>query len=162
MQFLTHLLYLALWYYYVDTTDVQKVQVSEMGGKDDHMIRIQCDFMLGSSAKGCMVIMLGEFDNATVNLTRGSNGSSEAVTHHKLAYSLSCYNESYALDIEADGLLGSLSLPVIIMSEGTMLPAECSLNEEASVQSERIYSYVNGCHDDACTMTHFMQEDQHC
>ena len=112
-----------------------------MGGKDNHTIRIQCDFMLGSSAGGCMVVMLGEFDNTTVNTTRESNGSSEAVTHHKLAYSLSCYDEAYAMDIEADGSLGSIALPVTLVREDiTLMPVKCSPNEEAPVHSKyRIY-----------------------
>ena len=64
-----------------------------------------------------MVVMLGEFNNTTVNVTRESNDSSEAVTHHKLAYSLSCYDEAYAVDIEADGSLGSIALPVTLVRE---------------------------------------------
>ena len=31
---------------------------------------VQCDFILGSEAQGCMVILVGESDNTTVNLTR--------------------------------------------------------------------------------------------
>ncbi len=83
-----------------------------------------------------MVVMLGEFDNTTVNLTRESNGSSEAVAHHKLAYSLSCYDEAYAMDIEADGSLGSIALPVTLVREGTTLPVKCSPNEEPPVHSK--------------------------
>ena len=90
-----------------------------------------------------MVMVLGEFDNTTVNLTRENNGSSEVVTHHELAYSLSCYHQAYALDIEADGSLGSLSLPVTLARKNTTLPIECSPNEEAPVQSEhKVYIAV--------------------
>ena len=114
-----------------------------MGGKDNYTVRIQCDFMLGSNAGGCMVMVLGEFDNTTVNLTRENNDSSEAVTHHELAYSLLCYHQAYALDIEADGSFGSLSLPVTLVRENTTLPVECSPNEESPVQSEhKVYIAV--------------------
>lgn len=137
---------------------MQRVQVSEIGGKDNRTIRIQCDFMLGSNAGGCMVMVLGEFDNTTVNLTRENNGSSEAVTHHELAYSLSCYHQAYALDIEADGSLGSLSLPATLVRKNTTLPIECSLTEEAPVQSEHkayIHSCVHDYHVDICTIIRY-------
>ena len=93
-----------------------------------------------------MVVMLGEFDNTTVNVTRESNGSSEAVTHHKLAYSLSCYDEMYAVDIEADGSLGFIVLPVTLVRENTtLMPVKCSPNEEAPVHSKYKAYYVVVC-----------------
>ena len=93
-----------------------------------------------------MVVMLGEFDNTTVNVTMKSNGSSEAVTHHKLAYSLSCYDEAYAIDIEADGSLGSIALPVTLVREDTtIMPVKCSPNEEAPVHSKYKAYYVVVC-----------------
>ena len=43
---------------------------------DAKTIRLQCDFITGSNALGCMVILVGEFNNITVNLTKESKETS--------------------------------------------------------------------------------------
>ena len=126
------------------------------------MISVQCAFMPGSNAQGCMLILFGEFDNTTVNLTRDSDGSSEAVTHHDLAYPLSCYHQALGFDIEADGSLGSLSVPVTLMREVTTSPVKCSPNEEAPLQSEqKLYIALYMITMLICVPYHVVQGDQH-
>lgn len=71
---------------------------------DPHAIK--CNFMSGSTAQGCMVMLLSEVDNTTVNLTRDQNA-----TTLRTAYSVSCYNRVIAFDIEQDRSIGTLPVP---------------------------------------------------
>ena len=96
-----------------DTTDVQKVTATVSA----EAITVQCMFVNGSTARGCMVVLVGHSDNVTVNLTReGLNcvmDSSENITG-VIAY-----------DIESDGTVGTLAI-FGELSNGTLtcLPSE--------------------------------------
>ena len=68
--------------------------------------RVQCDFILGSDAQGCMVVLVGELVNTTVNISKSL--SLEIVN---AAYSVSCYKKVLAFDIEGDGQIGALAVP---------------------------------------------------
>ena len=118
----------------LDTTDVQKVQVSQKIVTGDNTNEIVCDFMLGTKAQGCMVVLMGKFDNTTVNLTRKGE-SREAVSLHKLRYPLSCYDEAFAWDIESDGSVGALSVPVTLLINNVSSQNTCLPYKEASSQS---------------------------
>ena len=74
-----------------------------------NQVRVQCDFIRGSDAGGCVVVLVAieDFDNITVNLIRESNGI-VAVGFYELPHPLFCYHQAYALDIEADGSTGTL------------------------------------------------------
>ena len=70
---------------------------------------IQCGFIPGSNAIGCMVVITG-FVPYHVNLTRNpsTNLTTSTVT---LEHPPSCYAGVEAFDIESDGSVGSLAVP---------------------------------------------------
>ena len=70
---------------------------------------IQCEFIAGSNATGCMVVLTG-FVPYHINLTRNpsTNLINSTVT---LEHPLSCYTGVEAFDIESDGSVGSLAVP---------------------------------------------------
>ena len=77
-------------------------------------IRIQCNFIIGSDARGCKVVLVGELSNTIVNLIR-KNNITEVFTSYTLPYPVSCYYEVFVFDIEADGSTGTLPVPGILM-----------------------------------------------
>ena len=70
---------------------------------------IQCEFITGSDATGCMVMLISENNEYQHNLTRGNQ--SVAVLSVTLEHSPSCYIGVEAFDIESDGSVGSLAIP---------------------------------------------------
>ena len=48
-----------------DTTDVQMVGAVVLS---DVTFRVQCDFIPGSDAQGCMIVLVGEYNNVSVTL----------------------------------------------------------------------------------------------
>ena len=70
---------------------------------------IQCEFITGSDATGCMVMLISENNEYQHNLTRGNQ--SVAVLSVTLEHSPSCYTGVEAFDIESDGSVGSLAIP---------------------------------------------------
>ena len=97
-------------YIILDTTDVQAITTTATEIRNQ--VKLICDFVRGSDAEGCMVVLqaINGLDNATVNLTRADNGS-EAMVFYTLQYPLSCYDQVYAFDIEADGSISTIPLP---------------------------------------------------
>ena len=71
-------------------------------------IRVQCDFIMSSDAQGCMVALIGDIVNTTVNVTRCTSCSSGLLNLN--SQSLSCYHEVFAFDIESDGSVGTLAI----------------------------------------------------
>ena len=77
---------------------------------DRSLIIVQCDFITGSDAQGCMVVLVGEF-NETLKVTRPENASDVTETY-MLQYTLFCHKfmSVLAYDIEKDGSIGSLAI----------------------------------------------------
>ena len=110
-----------------DTTDVQRV--GALAIKDHRAFHVSCDFLEGSDAKGCMVVLLGTYNNVTVNISR-THPNSESVTDTvNVELPTFCYNEMYAFDIEYDGSIGTLAIPghLNTMGESSMVP-QCDIN----------------------------------
>ena len=71
---------------------------------------IQCKFILGSNAAGCMVVLTSENRHeAQYNLTRNQSTTSAMLTV-TLEHPPSCYTGVEAFDIESDGSVGSLAI----------------------------------------------------
>ena len=71
---------------------------------------IRCEFITGSDATGCMVMLISENNGKEYqhNLIRGNQ--SVAVLSVTLEHSPSCYTGVEAFDIESDGSVGSLAV----------------------------------------------------
>ena len=94
---------------HADTTDVQVVKVTLIEGANASTI--QCEFIAGSDATGCMVVLIG-FVAYHVNLTRNVNTcTNSAITTITLEHPASSYTGVEAFDIESDGSVGSLAVP---------------------------------------------------
>ena len=85
-----------------DTTDVQGVTAIAMEVDNSFMVR--CDFIPGSDARGCLVVLLGVHDNITVEVERNSS------LVLNVSHPLSCYNAVFAFDIESDGSVESQAI----------------------------------------------------
>ena len=96
---------------------------------DSATFRVSCKFLPGSSARGCMVVLVSEAENTTVNLTRTNYEKDVMVT-----YSPSCYNKIIAYDIEQDGTVGTLAFPGDLAKVKTLDTAiQCSLKDTAGM-----------------------------
>lgn len=71
---------------------------------------VLCDFIRGSNASGCVVTLKSVYGNESHALTRNSalNSATLAVT---LEHPPTCYQQVEALDVEWNGVVGSLALP---------------------------------------------------
>ena len=102
---------------FVDTTDVQKVSAVALDGQ--YSFIVECEFIPGTDAQGCLVILVGELDNVTVNLIRSSSNKVGTV---EVANSPSSYFKVVAFDVEHDGSVATLSIPgdiiIIIIADG--------------------------------------------
>ena len=72
---------------------------------------VQCDFITGSNAQGCIVVLVGEVDNVTANLSNLEQNYLKVLT---ISHPLSCYHEIFAFDIESDGSVGTLAVPGVL------------------------------------------------
>ena len=69
---------------------------------------VQCDFVNGSTAVGCMVVLVGQSDNITVNLTREGLNTSGRISRDLLQ--TTCITKVFGYDIESDGTVGTLAI----------------------------------------------------
>ena len=111
---------------YTDTTDVQEVQAKQI--KND--IQIKCNFITGSNAQGCMVVLVGDAINTTVNVTRCGSHSCSVLILNSLP--LSCYFEMFAYDIESDDSVGTLPISGELMDKPiSIMIASCAQNSHS-------------------------------
>ena len=94
-----------------DTTDVQRVIATLM--KNMHNIQVKCDFIPGSDAQGCMVVLMGKFGNITMNITQNSSWL------FKVTNPYSCYHGVLGYDIEPDGSIGTLAVSGVFIQHNT-------------------------------------------
>ena len=102
-----------LFIIYTDTTDVREVQAKQM----DNDIKVQCNFISCSDAQGCMVVLVGDTVNTTVNVSRC--GTCSYATQSLDSHSISCYHEVFAFDIESDGSVGALAIAGEVINKPT-------------------------------------------
>ena len=105
---------------FADTSDVQEVNVTPIEGANAYIIL--CQFLRGSNALGCMVVLTG-FMPYHVNLSRNASTNS-ATTTVTLEHPPSCYTGVEAFDIESDGSVGSLAVKGQL--QGGRLGTPCS------------------------------------
>ena len=126
---------------YADTTDVQAVTATQIEGVN--ALTIKCEFITGSNATGCMVVLTG-FEAYRVNLTKNQNSNSTTLTV-TLEHPQSCYTGVEAFDIEADGSVGSLAVPGQLKlgteSETPCTPTQTSTCKIENNGNSYIYDY---------------------
>ena len=134
---------------YADTTDVQNITVAENdNGSVPGMVLVQCDFIPGSDAQGCMVVLVGESDNTTVNLTRPGTLLT-ACTIQRLPITTTIINV-FGYDIEFDGSVGTQQVPgTSSVTSLTDSYLHCQPNEAISFPFLSECYHIN-CHND-CT-----------
>ena len=104
-----------------DTTDVQRVVAILSSGINASTL--QCEFITGSDATGCMVVLTSENSHKVqYNLTRNSTISE--ILSVALEHPPSCYTGVEAFDIESDGSVGTLPVPgqLIVNSQAQCTP----------------------------------------
>ena len=74
---------------------------------NDVTFRVQCDFIPGSDAQGCMIVLVGEYNNVSVTLFMNQTYS-EIIN---ITNSVSCYKRVVAFDVEHNGQIGTLAVP---------------------------------------------------
>ena len=106
---------------HTDTTDLQGVQVNVIQASTGVRIQVTCDFILGSDAQGCMVVLVGQSENTTINITMDDECTVKILPH---ATTLS---DIFGFDIEYDGSVGTLAIPGTITATADIPPC-LSLN----------------------------------
>ena len=73
----------------------------------DVTFQVQCDFILGSDAQGCMIVLVGEYNNVSVTLLMNQTNS-EIIN---VTTPVSCYKRVIAFDVEHNEQIGTLAVP---------------------------------------------------
>ena len=102
----------------IDTTDVQMVTATAIDGINAFIVH--CEFIAGTDAQGCMVVLVGELDNITAYLERND---SKVLTANN---PLSCYHDIFAFDIENDRMNGTLAIPGMLVKNFSF-PTPCQM-----------------------------------
>ena len=98
---------------------------------------VQCDFITGSNAKGCMVVLVGEFGN----ITRTINIINSCIMKIINSTEPLSFREVFAYDIESDGSIGSLAVPGVIISNNLSEAAACpSTTTTATIDNAATYT----------------------
>ena len=85
---------------HADSTDVQSINVVTIEPRK--IIYIVCQYMPGSDANGCLVVLVGKSRNVTVNLTKENECSIQSVPLPSSLLSV------FGYDIESDGSIATL------------------------------------------------------
>ena len=120
-------------HFFVDTTDVQNVTAVPIKSANDvNTVMIQCYFVNGSTAEGCMVVLVGELGNTTENLTREN-----PYRTINTSLPLSCYTGVFGYDIESDGSVGTLPVPgVISNAHNTIMICDLPVTESSKYDNK--------------------------
>lgn len=97
---------------------------------------VQCDFIIGSDAQGCMVVIVGESENFTTTLRKNNSENFTLAVIVTVPQQLLCYSnaEVFGYDIEFNGSIGLLAVPGVLKREiGNSL---CVTNENKSSARE--------------------------
>ena len=110
--------------------------------RDTNKIMLQCNFAIGSDARGCMVVIVSEFGNTTKNLTR-SNISKHITQTFNNSQALNCFTALFGYDIESDGSIGTLAVPGEIMRNFSTIAAPCTPGGLKTSPSELILFHLS-------------------
>ena len=104
----------------------------------DVIFRVQCDFILGSDAQGCMIVLVGDYNNVSVTLLMNQTNS-EIIN---VTTSVSCYKRVIAFDIEYDGQIGTLAVPGKLAGN-VNTSTKCLPSSKPASKGIKLLSWVN-------------------
>ena len=116
--------------YDVDTTDVQLVTATF--DKNSNGFLVQCDFIPGSEAQGCMVVLVGESGNTAVNITR-SDTSTIAVEFINVTCPPIIYLRVIGYDIESDKSVSPLAVHGMLLFNNSILCPQTNHEMESAL-----------------------------
>ena len=102
---------------------------------------VQCDFMKGSDAQGCMVVLQGMYKNVTLNLTRKHSTSNCDKVVVKVAELTTYFYKVYAFDIDYYGGVGILAIPGQLAGESSTVPP-CSTDSPSNNACKPLVEHV--------------------
>lgn len=99
-----------------DTTDVQRVKaiLSILLEAKSIIVCCQCDFITGSNAKGCKVVLVGQSLNHPMSFTKQNISTTSIMGNYSLGYEKFCKHDIVqvmAYDIEENGIEGNVTVP---------------------------------------------------
>lgn len=99
-----------------DTTDVQRVKaiLSILPEAKSIIVCCQCDFITGSNAKGCKVVLVGQSLNHPMSFTKQNISTTSIMGNYSLWYEKFCKHDIVqvmAYDIEENGIEGNVAVP---------------------------------------------------
>ena len=112
------------------TTDVQAVTATFINSVN--MSTILCEFLAGSNAKGCMVVLTSGGQEATYNLTKRESVNCSILTV-TLVFPQSHIDQVEAFDIKANGSVSSLAIPGLLSN---LLPTSCTAIDTSTCKSQ--------------------------
>ena len=102
----------------------------------ENFILVRCEFITGSDAQGCSVVLVGrsEIDNVTYTVRLNRSDTSTNLTElEKLinaTFPLSCYRDVYGFDIESDGSIGTLAISGVLIT--SIIVRACNMQTRLS------------------------------
>lgn len=90
------------------------------------LITVQCEFITGSDAQGCMIVLVSNFENITVNLTKSSPCT---VVELNVTQKIFEFTEVFGYDIESNGSVGSLPIYGILSTNNNIPTVACTATE---------------------------------
>ena len=119
-----------------------------MARECNNTLTVGCSFISGSNAQGCMVVLVGEMENITVNLTRDGPSSVETVN---TTFSFADFTQVVGFDIEYNGSVGTLAVQgkLLLNDSVTCMPKE---REKDLFSSESSCMMLSQCHKYNITM----------
>ena len=104
--------------------------------ENENAFVVQCDFITGSNAQGCMVVLVGELRNTTANLTRNNSCVSLTVNATQNRYDI-----VFGFDIESEGSVGTLAIPgkIIRNINVTCAPQSATYSESLTGKLSMIF-----------------------
>ena len=126
-----------LIYYFLCVTDTTDVQMIEAVVLSDVTFRVQCDFITGSDAQGCMIVLVGDYNNVSVTLLMNLTNS-EIIN---VTTSVSCYKRVIAFDIEYDGQVGTLAVPGKL-SGNVNTSTKCLPSSKPASKGIKLYNHI--------------------
>ena len=129
---------IVLTFSHAETTDVQAVTATFIDSSN--MSTILCEFVSGSNAIGCMVVLTSGGQEATYNLSKSETVTNCSILTVTLEFPQSHIDQVEAFDIEANGSVSSLAIPGLLSN---ILPTSCTPIDTSTCKLQCNTSCIN-------------------